>query len=253
VTRRREVDRLLWELVDGTIAPDDRARLEGRLSIEPDDRARLAEMRALAQMLDSVEELPAPETLPAAVERALAASRAAVRSAPQWPRLRELFAPRWRVRLAWATVGLALGIGLGILAVADLRRSAVQDVSHYYGAMTHDRGLRLAPADGSAGLTLSRDGSALRIGVSVDRAGGMPLTLEILGNNMTFKDLQSDGRASVEVGADGERIVVTLEPASRSTLLIGTAGEDAVLVFRATADKGVLLDREVRVIDVPAW
>ena len=249
---RRETDRLLWELIDGSLTPDDRDRLEASLAADADARARLAEMRTLAQMLDSVEEVPVPETLPASVGQALAASRPRTsRPAPWWLWLRELFAPRWRVRLAWAAAGLALGVGLGILAVADLRRSSVKDLSRYYGAMADGDGLRLASSDGSATLMLSREGSTLQIEVAVDRPDNQPLDLEILGNTLTLKDLQSDGKASTEVGPDGSRIVVRIEPASRATLHVRAAGEGAVVGLRASVGESVLLERRTRLDEVP--
>ena len=249
---RRETDRLLWELIDGSLTPDDRDRLEASLAADADARARLAEMRSLARMLDSVEEVPVPETLPAAVERALAASRAGTdRPAPWWLWLGELFAPRWRVRLAWAAVGLALGVGLGILAVADLRRSSAEDPSRYYGAMSQAGGLRLALIDGSATLVLSREGPTLQIDVVVDRRDNPPLDLEVLGNDLILQDLQSNGKASMRVGPEGGRVVVRIEAASRATLHVRAAGEGAVVGLRASVGESVLLERRIRLDEVP--
>jgi hypothetical protein len=253
---QRETDRLLWELVDETIAPADRARLEARLAADPAARDRLTEMRSLAQLLASVEDVPVPEALTTGVGRALAGKPATARpSEAAWLWLGELFAPRWRVRLAWAAAGLALGIAAGILAVADLRKPPVEDVSRFYGAMTHGRdgrSLRLPLADGSGALTVSRDGSTLLVELAVDRPGSTPLALELGGENLILNGLQTDEQTSVEVGPEGGRIALTLEPVSRSLLRVSAPGADAVVGVRVSAGGSDLLEREIRVGEVPA-
>ncbi len=252
---QREIDRLLWELVDDTIAPADRARLDAHLASDPAARERLAEMRSLSQLLASVEDVPVPEALMTGVGQALAGKPTpAGLSDASWLWLGELFAPRWRVRLAWAAAGLALGIAAGILAVADLHKPAAGDVSRFYGAMTHGRdgrGLRLPLADGCGWLTLQRDDRLLMIELAVEHPGEAPVSLELSGNKLILNGLRAAAQVSVEVAPDGNRITLTADPIGRSSLQVLAAGAEGMVVLRVAAGEEKLLERALRMEEVP--
>jgi hypothetical protein len=173
------------------------------------------------------------------------------------PWLDELFTPRWRVRLAWATVGLAVGIAAGIVAVSGLRKPLAEDVSKYYGAMAHGRGavgqgLRLALADASGALAVQRDGRILMIELAVDRPEAAPVVLALIGTELKLEGLQAGAQASVEVDSEGHRVTLTANPVGRSLLRVATPGEVAVVGLRVSAGERVLLEREIRVGEVPA-
>ncbi|MBI4916307.1 MAG: hypothetical protein HY825_10710 [Acidobacteria bacterium] len=254
---RREIDRLLWDLVDGSISAADRARVEARLAGDAAAREQLAEIRSLSERLASVEELPVPEALPAGVERALAGRPAPPRSSRVWaPWLDELFTPRWRVRLAWSAVGLAVGVACGVLLLSDIGLQGDEDVARFYGsvgqASSRDQaGLALELSDRAGRLTLRRDGQALLLDLEVTGRSPAPVVLEIEGSGLAVEGLLAGGRASVEVDRGASRIAMAVEPASRSELRVTASGDQATVTLRVTAGEGRLLERTLRLDEIP--
>lgn len=254
---RRDIDRLLWELADGSISAADRARVEARLAADAAARERLAEIRSLSELLASVEELPVPEALPAGVERALAGRPAPPRGSRVWaPWLDELFTPRWRVRLAWSAVGLAVGVACGVLLLSDLRVQGDEDVARFYGSMGQassrgQGGLVLELSDRAGRLTLRRDGQALLLDLEVNGRGPVPVVLEIEGSGLAVEGLLAGGRASVEVDRRASRIAMAVEPTSRTELRVTAPGEQATLTLRVKAGEGRFLERTVGVDEIP--
>ena len=122
--------------------------------------------------------------------------------------------------------------------------------------MTHSlgggaQGLRLALSDASGALTLQRDGRMLLIELAVERRGEALVILELGGNDLMLSGLQAGAQASVEVGSEGDRITLTLDPVGRSLLRVTVPGGQGPVTLRVSAGEGELLERTVRMEEIP--
>lgn len=254
---QRELDRLLWELVDGTIDAAGRERLETHLAADADARERLAQIRTLTGLLDSVEELQPPEALKAAIDRALARRKVAHgRPRTSWTWLGELFAPRWRVRLAWAIAGLAVGVAAGIILFSELARTAGDDVSRFYGAMTRDSQAERAglavELPGSLGtLTLRRHGQALLVSAAPRGEVGWDAVLELTGEGLTLQGLQSSGGTASALEVSSKRIAVRFVAATVAEVRVFVPASDTHVRVRLSIGERELVNRVFSVGDVP--
>jgi len=256
--RPDEVERLLWEQADGTISAADRERLEAAIGADPAGESGRRRVAALAGLLSSVEPVEVPVGLVQRIDRAVAAlPLPGTRVSPWRSWIGELLQPRWRVRIAWTAAGLAVGIAAAVLLVSSLRSGPGEDVTRYYGAMTHrsplgDHGGLVLPLDrGSGRLTLRRDGSALLLDLDVTLSEAGPVVLEIEGGGLALEGVLAGGPSSVEVSHDAGRIALAVEPVSRNELRLTVAAETAVLTVRVSAGERTVLEREVRVAEVP--
>lgn len=250
-----DLERLLWDLADGTIGAEDRARLEAHLARHPEDRAQLDRIRALGDLFASIPEIEPPPALRRGIERALA-SRALPREEPaSWTAvLRELVAPRWPVRLAWAAVGLVLGAGVILLMLSDLGRVAGRDETKFYGAMhepTKDAGaaglaLEVPPSLGR--LTVWRQNGELTFDLAVRDAprGAM---LELAGDGMALVSFGEVGVSVSTLRMASGRLTVIVEEGGRIKVSVGSGG--GPVRARLSSGGTTVLDRLVAKDEVP--
>jgi len=250
---QRELDPLLWELLDGTIDADGRAWLESRLAADADAREKLAQIRKLVGLLESVEELEPPETLKTAIDDALAGRRIErVQPRGSWTWLGELFAPRWRVRLAWAIAGLAVGVAGGILLFSELPRATDDDVSRFYGAMTRTPGVLISGQaidlpDSLGTITVQRHGNALLLTVALARQAPPEATLALDGERLRLEGLSSRGAAVTLLEATAGHLALSCQKGSLAEIRLSMADPGAPLKVRLLAGQKELVNREFRV------
>ena len=234
---RDELDRALWELLDGELDDGARAALEARLAADPLARERLRQLEAMAGLLSGVERLDPPAELPAAIARAVARrppGRPPLAAARAW--IHELLAPRWRVRLAWACAGLAVGIAVALLHPA-LRSAATDDVSRYYGAMVRPEAAArplLELPEGRGRLTFDRAGALL--GVSLGGpAAAEASTLEIAGPGLALRSVVERGEGARRVAVSERGVVVEWRGGGSLELAIEVPRSTSRLALRLVA------------------
>ena len=247
-----ELERLFWEEFDGPPSPARRERIEALSRQGSETRRRLDELLALAGELESVEELAPPPELAIEVGRRIA-SRAAYGAGAGMPLvrwIRQALAAGWEARLAYATIGVLIGLFCTCLVVGGLKPVSESDRTRLSGALNVESRLSSGPlevalADSAGTLRLFGDGphlvlalipgpqETLELSVSRQDGGLEPLRVEEIGAS---RHELSAGPAAVRLVADGPVSLV---------LGVGDEGPSTLTVRVSTASGRRVLDRQL--------
>lgn len=198
--RNDELERLLWERLDGTICEAGRARLAVLLDAGPAAREQERQLAALASGLSEIREVEPPDGLGAAVAAAVASRQTPRRRRRLRAWLHELVEPRWRVRLAWTCAGLALGVAAALLHPV-LRPTAPEEVARYYGSMSRPGAVArrmLELPSGRGHLAFDRGTGTLHLRL-VAQPADEDLWLEIEAPGLTLVRAEAGGEAARSV------------------------------------------------------
>jgi len=253
--RPNELERLLWEQTEETISADDRGRLEAYLAANPAAERQHRNVKAFAELLGSVGHVEAPPDLPARIEAAVA-TRPRPRPRFSWSAVvSEMLAPQWRVRIAWAVVGLVVGMTATALMVADFGRTSRDDISRYYGAMASLERAGAAPlsvelpdALGTLGLS-ARDG-ALLVDLEVTRPVAGGVSFEVAGGGLAVASFKASASASCRVDAGAGSVVATVDGAGHVTARIALPAQAGVVIIRVAAGGKAIVERGLDVSKV---
>ncbi len=254
--RPDELERLLWEHTEGTISADNRARLDAHLAANPTAEKQRRDVKVIAELLGSVRDIEPPPFLQSRIESAVAA-RPRPRGRFSWDgTVREMLAPKWRVRIAWAVAGLVVGVTATALMVADLGRTSREDISRFYGAMALPERtvaaaleIELPDALGSFALTPRGRGVVIRLDVTRPVSGGV--TVELVAGGLTVESVESSGAAASRVEASGEAIVTALGSAGHVSARIGIPPRAESLTVRVSAAGKQVVERRIEVKTAP--
>jgi hypothetical protein len=163
-----DLERLFWEEFDGPPSATRLERLEELSHRRPEAKRQLEELRAVAAELESVEEVAPPPELRIAVRR-LVADRPAHgqgAGAPLLNWLQQTLAGGWRPRLAYATLGVLVGVFCTYLVIGGPAPMSGTDRSRLSGTLNVDadvqpESLEVALADSAGSLRFDIDGTSL--------------------------------------------------------------------------------------------
>lgn len=188
---RDDLERLIWERLDGSITAEDAARLDDILATDAGAEKRYVELERLSGGLADLAHVTPPAELRPRIDRALA-------SVAPPGRRRRAAVGSWSMRFAY----LAAGIMLGLVAARLLIPSATVDRRVVAGAMTTP---------------------AMAVSVSLAEAGN--LSFWRTKPSLTVVDLDLSDSSPVEITLNAELGALTLSRASFGGL---TRGEAAV-------------------------
>lgn len=247
-----QLERLVWEQIDGTLSTEDRTRLEAFLASHPEAEAVRRQIVATADLLGAVAPVPPPPALPDDIARLLAARPAPRARRAFWRELgHEVLAPRWRARLAWATVGVCAGVALTVLLVADFGRSGEGDVSRFYGAMhVQPQGLAIELPESLGRVVLQRRGTSLIVAVSAERQPAQALTLDLEGPGMALGTYRADTRAASAVTVRPDRVTVLTN--GSGDLLLELLAPPSRVALRLRLGQAVVFERDIGLDQVPS-
>lgn len=243
-----ELDRLLWDDVDGELDVAERERLEMALAAEPAGKRRRREVAECASLLAAVKAVPPPPGLRARIDRAIAA-RPSHRPRSAWRGVWDgVLAPRHRMHLAWAAV--LVGAIAAVLFLADGGRSQGAGNSRFAGALVPGLAPFAGPetadlADGLGALTLSvRDGSLLcqlRLDRPVD--GGVRLT--VTGSGVTPGEIETAGVTVTSIEPVPDTVGVEAAGVGSASLGVRLARAPQELAVRVDAAGRTVFARRV--------
>jgi hypothetical protein len=244
--KQDELERLLWEQAEGSIAADERARLDALLAADPGAEQRRHGVMAVAEMLGSVAEVAPPPGLQGRITAAVAARQ---RSHPRasWSALvTDVLAPQWRVRIAWAVVGLVVGMTATALMVADFGHATREDISRYYGAMARPGAAdgTVTPLPGGLGtISAGLAGGALALDLDVSREVGGGVRIEVAGGDLAVESFSGTSASRVEVAP--EAVAATLEEPGHLSVGIRVPQAAGAITVRIFADGKQILERSL--------
>ena len=243
-----ELDRLLWDDVEGALDAAGRERLKAALAAEPAGERLRREVAECASLLAAVEAVPPPPDLHARIDRAIAA-HPSHRPRPAWRSVwAGVLAPRHRMHLAWAAV--LVGAIAAALFVADGGRSQGAGNSRFAGALVPGLAPFAGPetadlADGLGALTLSvRDGSLLcqlRLDRPVD--GGVRLT--VTGGGVTPGAVETIGVTVTAIEPVPDTVGVEAVGVGSASLAVRVARKPLELAVRVEAGGRTVFARRV--------
>jgi hypothetical protein len=249
------LERLLWEQAEGTISAEDRSRLDAELASDPTAERQRRGVKAVAELLTSVGEVTPPPSLHARIETALAARP---RPRPRFSftaMINEVLVPQWRVRIAWAVVGLVVGMTATALIVADFGHTSREDISRFYGSMaTLDTAgaaaLEVALPDALGTLTLSARDAMLTVDLEVARPVAGGVAVEVAGAGLAVVSFRAGTAAGGRVDASAEAVVATADGAGHLTTKIGLPTRTGVLSVRVAVAGKTVVERGLDVSKV---
>ncbi|MGE5236712.1 MAG: hypothetical protein ACM3O7_10210 [Acidobacteriota bacterium] len=254
-----DLDRLLWELIDGTIEPGERARLESFLASHPEAAARQREVGELSAALASVVAVEPPPELVPAIERAIANCRPRS-AAPSMLALalRALVAPRWPVRLAWAVLGVLLGAAATVILVnGDFGAAGRGDLSRYYGAVHvpeqfgRGHGLVVELPAGVGELSLVREGRVVVLDVVVHSTAPEDLAVTLAVPGAYLEGLQEQGPGASACTVSPSAVLFAAKGATRAAVRIGVPAGEERIRLTVTGEGKTFVDREIVVNGIP--
>jgi hypothetical protein len=249
--RPEELDRLLWQDVEGELTAADRARLAAVLAADPDAARRRREVAACADLLAAVEEVPAPPALQASIERAVAARPHPRRRAAWREALAALFAPQRRTRLAWATAGVLVGVVATLLLLnGDPGRAPGGGDERFYGALVAGTAAPARPGtaalpDGLGSITLSVREGTLLCQLRLDRVVPGGVTLDVTGVGVTVGGFEADGVGASQIASAPDAVGVRVEGVGAASLTVRVGESPQDVTVRVVSAGGTVFERKV--------
>ena len=240
-----ELERLLWEQLDGTISPADCDRLQARLDR---DREARACQRLIAAIASGLARIPEAEP-PPGIRDAVAATTARQLRPPRrgWgASLLEYLEPRWPVRLAWACVGLALALA-ALLVPPALHRAPSGEVAPYYGSLgppSPRTGWEIALPDGHGSLALVQGATALELRLE-GGGNGQGARIEIRAPGLALRSITTRGPGSTSSASGPLGLSVEIDPGGQAMAVIGLPSVSGMASVRLLVGGRVLLDEEL--------
>ncbi len=252
------LEQLVWEEIDGTITPEDRALLQASLRDQPWARDLERGVVSLSRILDEVEEVEPPRLLRQGIHEAIASSQQeSGRVIPLSARERQQIHFQPGLRYGYLAAGLILGVLGYHLVSRTVELGEPLDPSQLQGAMAvlapqSGRGLVIGLAPLSGSLALSRDGDLVLADLQLDHGVEVELIFERQEGKVTLRRLEQSGSAArgIEIGAGRLSLVVSGGERLRAVLEID-ADMGAPLDIRVVAGGEVVVHRSVALGELP--
>jgi hypothetical protein len=231
-----DLERLVWDRVDGTISSEDEIRLERLLAADASARTRCGELEQMAGGLASIGSVTPPAELRPRIERALAGT------SPRW---RRSAAPvrMWRARFAY----LAAGILLGLVAARLLLPSAEVDRRLAAGAMTFpDSALTLSLERAGQAAIWRTGGSITVVELEILDGSSFEVVMEADSGNLTLSRAELGNAHAVEAVVEAGRVRIEGSGPGRSRVAVGSEVEEAAISVRVMSDGRLVAERLVR-------
>ena len=254
----KKTEQLMWQEIDGTIAPGDRESLERFMSEHPDSRQHYRELVQFSDLLGNVEEIDPGSALREKIEAAIDLDRyaAPVATAVARPSSKPFsFRPRWGYGFAM-TAGLLIGIigyhlvnyGLGGQSAIDPRKLVGTIIVNPIA--TESNGLRIDLDSIQGRVDFHLDGSNAIVKVEVTSAREIDIVLEYEGQSL---QVAAEGFDTTDSDKALHRIVVEKNKVGMTHLGSGKyyavfqrgIGAESPLTVRLTAGRQVLLEERV--------
>ena len=249
-----ELERLLWERLDGTMSAADHKRLEALLASEPESGLLETNITALAEQLDGVAEAPLPEGLGDDIREALRVAPGPTPErapTPGFGNLARFLKPQPLRRMAY----LAAGLLVGVVAFQLITGTVEQDPGTFSGTAglpELDPGspaVRLALPDSGGVLSLRQRDTTLLIELEISPALGAA-TLRVEAAGLAVESTGERGGATFELrGLDG---AIELEVDSAGTVELGVVVPSASdpIVLTLVSDGMTLVSRQLTLEDL---
>jgi hypothetical protein len=236
-------ERLLWEKIDGTISPDDDARLRAILSRDADARECLGDLERLSSVLGTVEEIEPPAALRQRIEAGIDFDR--------YTRGRRKTAAAWRSWLGWdirlvaaAAAGLAVGIAGYHLFISGPASESSLDTTRLTGTIAIDNGTRIN-APGVSGTIAFRESDDLAVSViqiASESEKGIDVFLEYRGRAVHFEAAGPQGGTLPDIAISGNTILLKELEDGKYTATFRREVQGSPLRVRIASEGEVLLD-----------
>jgi hypothetical protein len=245
--RRDELERLLWEHVDGALDAAGERHLARALAEHPEAGELAADVDALDRLLGAPAEVEPPPELRARIDRALASARPPTRAPGAIP-VAGRAGTAWRQRLVSAAAGLVLGV-VGTLLLLPNGSPMVQDrsVSGTMVSPAPGRDLELVLEGGAGTLTVLREADRLTLVLELDTAHEVEMTLSSDGPQPRIRSMLHDSAPATVFVHDGGIELVT--PGRGRHVLNLDLPDDSSIRIVVSAGCEVLLDRALSLAD----
>lgn len=249
---RDDIERLLWEDLDGTLDAEAKVKLELKLSGDPAARALGERAAETVRLLEEVEEVPAPASLRTRIEAQIAA-REEPASSPTRAGFRNVLLTPWVPRFAY----MAAGILVGALAVQLLGSTAGlpgrDDASELYGVMSFqmaDPSALMVPVPDAGGrVSLQAQGDRLVANLQFSRQEPVDVILHSEGG-LAVSSLNS-GSANVDVTTEPSTLVLRVSGGGRCLLVTEVMDPERVVVVSVKTGGRTLVEEKVRLAELP--
>ena len=253
--RSEKLERLIWERIDGTIADEDRERLEAYLTNHSEARDCEQDLTVLAELLEGVEAVASPLGLRTRIEQAITSGSASAKQSAGWLEALRLALTTGRGgRYAHLAAGLFVGVVGYHLLSSELTTGQAADVSGLYGSMSlpgsegKTMEIDLAGVEGS--LALHREQSLIVANLHILDEGEIELLIDFGEGNFRLERLEESGAGSSQISIEKSRIVLKMVGVGRYSLAAAVEEVRSIEIVILGHGK-VLLEREVRVLEIP--
>lgn len=199
-------EKLMWEKIDGTISPQDNARLDDVMSRDVEARECFGELMRLSELLGTVEELDPPPALRERIEEAIDFDRDVRRDRRMAASWRGWFPLHWDLRVA---VAAAAGLAIGIVGYHLFVYGGSVDRSRLVGTIApanHGHEINLS---GVSGTIAFREDDKLAVSVlDITSESDIDVLLEYKGPPVHFEAAGRDGRELPDMSVSGNTLML---------------------------------------------
>jgi len=246
--RPERLEEMLWERADGSIAPDELAKLEQFLAEHPESKDLEREIVRLAELLAQRDEVAPPAALREKIDRALAAATppGQMRRIPRTARARR-WRDRWPARLVPVAASLVLGVAVGYLLQPGT--TGPVDDAQVAGAMRVTTvTAEAAPVivdlgDDTGRVVANRVGSALVLEIALVRQVDLRVDLEPNDGEIRLTGMSQAVVSDSEMKFENGLLAVRTRGPGNQQLEAGLSAESSRVWFRVTADGTVVFER----------
>ena len=232
------IEALLWARIDGTIEPEELAKLEVHLAEHPEPRGIERQITTIAEELDSLDKVQPPPELRRRIDGSLANANPPAARPTATPRTRST--PAWPAR--WLPLAASLLIGVTVGYLLHPGASGSIDRSRATGAMltpTAQPGAALVEIHldaGTGSVSASRSGADVVINVMLTTEIDLGVTVAGSGGPVRFAGLNSTNTSATEVSTEHGWVVVQTHGPGAVTLSVSAIDADDPLRLQVSVD-----------------
>jgi hypothetical protein len=245
---QERTESLMWEKIDGTISPEDEAKLDAALSKSVETREHFEELRKFAKLLGGVEKLEPPTALRQRIEGAIDFDRCAAREPATPSFIRRLFPGRLDFRLAAAAVaGIFVGVvGYHLVTLETDSKASLDDaVTGTIGRVQN--GLKIDLEGVRGAVSFRQDNTLVISEVDIFSQREVEVYLEYEGRSVELRAKGDVDSPLHDISLAGSTIVVkNLGAATYLATFYREDGAAPPLQVRIVSGDELLLEEEVR-------
>jgi hypothetical protein len=239
--RPERLEEVLWEREDGTIAPDEQAKLEQYLAEHPESKDLEREISGLAELLVRNDEIAPPKGLRERIDRALTAAtppghevripRSA--TARRWK-------DRWPARMLPVAASLVLGVAIGYLlqpgATGPIDESRAAGTMRTTVVATDAVPVIVDLGADTGTVVATRTGSGLAIDIELVRAVDLQLEVEAAEGEILLTGMVDSASSPSEAALENGRLTVRARGPGTQRIEAFVTGEESRVRLQTTVD-----------------